>query len=236
MSRFDRAVLTLLRAPSYPLDVHEVEDLTAHCRRIHFSAPELLAGQAIAPTFWLRLWIPVGGQEVQRAYTVTEVRRDAGLFAADFVLHDTPGPASDWARAAAPGAKLRATVYPGALFALPDPPPNGYLLLGDPASLPAINEILKALPETVPARILLHRQHDDDPKLTVHTRPNDSLEWTDLTTTGEALSGDLDGWHAWVATETGVTRRLRATLHQRLPKAAVKARGYWIAGRPMGRS
>ncbi|KAA9154662.1 siderophore-interacting protein [Amycolatopsis acidicola] len=239
MSRFDRAVLALLRAPTYPLTVREVEDLTGHCRRVHFAAPELLAEREITPTFWLRLWIPSNGQEYQRAYTVTRVRPEENLFAVDFVLHDTPGIASAWARGAEPGAELRATVYTGELLALEDPPPKGYLLLGDSASLPAINEILAALPADVPARIFLKQQHEDDARLPVYTRDGDKLGWTTAELT-EAIKdqGDLDGWHAWVATESGVTRRLKALLQKQfgLPRTAIKARGYWIEGKPMGRA
>lgn len=246
-TRLDRAVLALLRAPTYLVTVQAVEDLTGHCRRIHFSAPEFLAAHdRIAPTFWLRLWIPRGGQEYQRGYTVTDVRRDAGLFAVDFVLHDTPGVATDWARGAAPGASLRATVYTGKLFSLPEPPPRGCLLLGDPASLPAINDILRALPGDVPARVILQRQHADDERLPVHVRGGDLLSWAAPAPAGaglvEALAGldgdDLTGWQAWVATESGVSRRLRSLLQQRLglPRAAIKAQGYWIEGRSMGRS
>lgn len=242
MSRFDRAVLTLLRAPTYSITVHEIDDLTAHCRRIHFTAPELLNAHEISPTFWLRLWIPVDGQEYQRAYTVTHPRREAGLFAADFVLHDTPGVATNWARTATPGSTLRATIYTGKLFSLPQPAPRGYLLLGDPASLPAINDILRALPTTVPAHVMLQRQHDDDADLPLSERDGEEVTWatsdSGLLDLVRDLDADLTGWHAWAATEAGVTRRLRALLQTQhgLPRTAVTARGYWIAGKPMGRS
>lgn len=241
MNRMERTVLALLRAPTYALTVQAVEDLTAHCRRIHFHSPELLADHQIAPTFWLRLWIPVGGEEYQRAYTVTQVRRDEGLFASDFVRHDPPGPASQWAYDALPGQTLQATVYTGKLFTLPEPRPNGYLLIGDPASLPAISDILRGLPDGVPAHVLLDGQHDDDDQLPVPAREHDRLQWTTAGKTLEdlvdSLDEDLTSWQAWIATETSTTRQLRTTLqHRGLAKTSLKARGYWIAGKPMGRA
>lgn len=242
MTRVDRTVLALLRAPSYTITVHAVEDLTEHCRRVHFHAPDLLAEQEITPTFWLRLWIPADGEQYQRAYTVTQVRRAEGLFASDFVWHEPAGLATRWAYAAAPEQDLRATVHTGKLFTPPEPPPTGYLLLGDPASLPAISDILRALPESVPAHIVLGRQHDDDDRLTVPTREHDRLQWTKqgqtLLHAVDDLAADLTGWQAWVATEAGTTRQLRNHLHKQhgMPKASIKARGYWAYGKPMGRS
>ncbi|MDA2803606.1 siderophore-interacting protein [Nocardiopsis suaedae] len=240
MSRFERAVLRVLRAPDHWITVRAVTDVTPRYRRIRFHGPGLLAEHPTPPAFWLRLWFPAGEDEYQRGYTVTDVDRDGGAFSVEFVLHDGSALASDWARAAEEGDRLRATVYPGKPFAVPDPAPTGYLLVGDPASLPAINDILRALPEGTPARVLLQRQHAEDMDLPAAIREGDELTWVveedGLPKAVAALKGDLDGWHAWVATDTGTTKRVRTLLRDTcgLPKDAVTARGYWIKGRSMG--
>ncbi|WP_026123526.1 siderophore-interacting protein [Nocardiopsis chromatogenes] len=240
MSRFERAVLRVLRAPDHWITVQGAADVTPRYRRIRFHGPELLAEHATPPAFWLRLWFPSGGEEYQRGYTVTDVDRENGEFSVEFVLHDGGSLASDWARAAEKGDRLRVTVYPGKSFTLPDPAPAGYLLVGDPASLPAINDILRALPPQTPARILLQRQHAEDMDLPTAVREGDELTWVveedGLPKAVEALKGEVDGWSAWVATETGTTKRVRTLLRDAcgLPKGAVTARGYWIKGRSMG--
>lgn len=240
MSVVDKAVLKAFGAKTYPLTVHEVEKVNAHCLRVHIKAPELIAAEDVErPSFWLRLWIPHKSQEIQRAYTVTRLRRAESLFALDFVLHDAPGVASQWARTTAPGETLRTTVYTGKLFEIPTAAP-GLLLIGDPASLPAINEILRALGDDVPARVLLQQQHDDDTDLEVHS---DDVTWlppnaTSHTEAVRALDADLTGWHAWVATESSVTRQVKNILQKErgLDRKAIKAQGYWIEGKPMGRA
>lgn len=244
VSRAEQVVLRMLRARSYPLTVAAVEDVTEHYRRVHFTAPELLAAHETPPAFWLRLWIPDRGRQYQRAYTVTDVRRDQARFAVEFVLHQPDGVGSDWARAASPGATVRATVFGSKRFTVPKPRPAGYLLLGDPSSLAAINDVLRALPAELPARVLLHPQHPDDPSLPVRARPGDKVSWVaphlaglDLAPAIRHLSGEVAGWAAWVATETTATKRLRSLLRQRygLARAAVTAQANWIRGRSMGR-
>ncbi len=67
---------------------------------------------------------------------------EAGTVDIDFAMHD--GIATNWARAARPGDVLEVTVL-GSDFALPEPPPAGYVIVGDTASLPAINSLLDAI-------------------------------------------------------------------------------------------
>ncbi|GAB3576679.1 hypothetical protein GCM10027445_41200 [Amycolatopsis endophytica] len=235
MSRFEKIVLNALRAPTYRLEVSKVDDVGSRYRSIRFSAPELLAAQETPPTFWLRLWIPVDGEEYQRAYTVTEVRRDEGTFACLFKLHDGDGVAVEWARAAEPGQALRATVYGPKRFAVPAPAPAGYLLVGDPCSLPAINDILRTLPDSVPAKVVLVEDHDG---LSV---AGGEVHWCATPAEVTAALGELgrlEGWHAWVATESGLTREVRGVVQEALGvrKQDITAQGYWTRGRAMGRA
>jgi NADPH-dependent ferric siderophore reductase len=232
LSRFEKIVLNALRAPTYRLEVSKVADVGSRYRSVRFSAPELLAAQETSPAFWLRLWIPVDGEEYQRAYTVTDVRRDEGTFACLFKLHDGDGVAVEWARAAQPGETLRATVYGPKRFAVPSPAPDGYLLVGDPCSLPAINDVLRTLPDSVPAKVFLVEEHDG---IAVEA---DDVHWcatpAEMTAAVRALDR-LDGWHAWVATESGLTREVRGLLQDLgVRKQDITAQGYWTKGRAMG--
>ncbi|GAA3849635.1 MULTISPECIES: siderophore-interacting protein [Amycolatopsis] len=235
MSRFEKIVLKTLRAPTYPLRVCAAEDVADHYRRIRFAGPELLAAEETPPAFWIRLWIPAGGEEYQRAYTVTDVRRDDGTFACEFALHEGEGVASEWARRAEPGQTLRATVYGSKRFAVPAPAPEGYLLVGDPCSLPAINDILRALPEPVPAKVFLLEDHDRLPVAGGDVRRCGSPEEV-LAAVREL--GPLPGWHAWVATESALTRQVRGLAQDALGvrRQDVTSQGYWTRGRAMGRA
>src|SRR5699024_3800644 len=57
---------------------------------------------------------------------------------------ETP-PACAWAAVAEPGARIQAMVLGTAKFAVPEDAPAGYLLIGDAASIPAINSIIEVV-------------------------------------------------------------------------------------------
>ena len=89
------AVLRMLRVPEYRLMVTRVTtadpymDITVVC-------PPLLgeAARPLPPTVWVRMWIPEGLREHQRAYTLTGVyRRTASAHILVF-HHEPNGPAS----------------------------------------------------------------------------------------------------------------------------------------------
>ncbi|MCT6647215.1 siderophore-interacting protein, partial [Enterococcus faecalis] len=80
----------------------------------------------------------------QRGYTLVNPDPVAGTTDIDFALHD--GLATRWAQDAKPGDTLEVTLL-GSSFELPVPAPAGYVLVGDTASLPAINSLLAAIGE-----------------------------------------------------------------------------------------
>ena len=125
--------------------------------------------------------------------------RLADTFDIEFALHD--GVASHWARAAQPGDTIEATVL-GSRFAIPEPRPAGYVIVGDSASLPAINSLLNSIGDA-PARVFLEAGHDDDKDLPV-ARGAD-ITWVDRKNAGEALleavqsaAFDADDHFGWV--------------------------------------
>ncbi|MEI5527482.1 siderophore-interacting protein [Streptomyces brasiliscabiei] len=146
---WEGAVLKLLRGKDFVLTVTGAEQVTEHYRRVHLTDGGMLGVTGVHPTMWVRLWFDAAGKPHQRAYTLVDPDQAAGTFSLEFALHD--GHASDWARAARPGDTIEATVH-GTAFTDPDPAPSHILAIGDPASLPAINSLLAALPSS-PATI-----------------------------------------------------------------------------------
>ena len=146
---WEGAVLKLLRGKDFVFTVTGAEQVTEHYRRLHLGDGGMLAVTGVHPTMWVRLWFDAAGKPHQRAYTLVDPDPAAGTFSLEFALHD--GHASDWARAAKPGDTIEATVH-GTAFTDPDPAPSHILAIGDPASLPALNSLLDALP-SAPATI-----------------------------------------------------------------------------------
>ncbi|MDX3636627.1 siderophore-interacting protein [Streptomyces europaeiscabiei] len=146
---WEGAVLKLLRGKDFVFTVTGAEQVTEHYRRLHLGDGGMLAVTGVHPTMWVRLWFDAAGKPHQRAYTLVDPDPAAGTFSLEFALHD--GHASDWARAAQPGDTIEATVH-GTAFTDPDPAPSHILAIGDPASLPALNSLLDALP-SAPATI-----------------------------------------------------------------------------------
>ncbi|WP_338897314.1 siderophore-interacting protein [Streptomyces sp. TG1A-60] len=146
---WEGAVLKLLRAKDFVFTVTGAEQVTENYRRLHLTDGGMLAVTGVHPTMWVRLWFEAAGKPHQRAYTLVDPDPAAGTFSLEFALHE--GHASDWARSAKPGDTIEATVH-GTAFTDPDPAPTRILAVGDPASLPALNSLLSALP-SAPATI-----------------------------------------------------------------------------------
>ncbi|MCB5165827.1 siderophore-interacting protein [Streptomyces bambusae] len=236
---WEGVVLKLLRGKDFTFTVTGAEQVTPQYRRIRFTDGGLLAaaGDSLHPTMWVRLWFADNGKPHQRAYTLVDPDPAAGTFALEFALHD--GVASDWARSAAVGDTIDATVQ-GTGFTAPAPAPERLLVIGDPASLPAINSLLDAYPQT-PATIWFETQHEADADLPVRLDP-DRHEIRRVPRTGAgtglveqihaelpALAADREGAYVWLACDTATTRTLTGYLRKDLglPKQRVNSLGYW---------
>jgi ATP-binding cassette subfamily B protein IrtA len=241
---FQGAVLKALGAVDHVLTVVAVEDVVAGYRRIRFTSPTLLDELELRPAAWIRLWVPdEAGREHQRGYTVLDADPDTGELSIEFVLHEPVGPASAWAGRAEPGQQLRAAVYGATRFAPPDPGPAGYLLVGDPASTPAINSIIAAIPAEAPIELYLEWGHAGDADLPLATHPGLRVHRVARTADGGAVVAALEqrdwsDWYAWIGAERRTVRRLRAALKDvhGFPKAEVKAQAYWVEGSSLGAS
>ncbi|WP_030264700.1 siderophore-interacting protein [Streptomyces sp. NRRL B-24484] len=230
-------VLRLMRGRDFEFTVTGVEEVTDHYRRVAFTDGGMLAETGAHPTMWVRVWFDDAGRPHQRAYTLVDPDPDAGTFSLEFALHD--GCASDWARKAAPGDTVQATVQ-GSAFTAPDPLPRQLFVIGDSASVPAVNSLLGALPE-VPATVWLETQHDSDEHLPLRADPErHSVRRLPRRDAGAhlvaevrealpALLTDPAGAYVWIACDTATTRALTqfARKDLALPKQRVNALGYW---------
>jgi NADPH-dependent ferric siderophore reductase len=184
---------------------------------------------------WIRLWFDDGGKPHQRAYTLVDPDPAAGRFSLEFAVHD--GCAARWATAARAGDTIDATVQ-GTAFALPDPAPEQLYLVGDAASVPAINSLLDAV--AAPATLWLEHAHDDEKGLPLRLREHDDVRWVPREDGGRQLVDTVcaelpkrDRALYWVACEAGSTRAIARHVRRDLgvDKRSVSALGYWSAGR-----
>jgi NADPH-dependent ferric siderophore reductase len=225
---------------------------TPRLKRIRFDWPALAAQDAPepAPAQWVRAYVPeseaaarlqVGSRELPgrapRSYTVTEADRAAGRLTLDFVLHGA-GPAAQWAAAAKPGDTLP-LAGPIGRFRLP-PGRTRWLLAGDATALPAIRELLAALPPAAQALALIEAPAGEEQDLA--SPAHLAVEW--LTPEDGGLSARTmpprtllpPAWDpldpavfAWVAAEAKTTTAIRHHLedHLALPRTSFQTAAYW---------
>ncbi|NUP76415.1 MAG: SIP domain-containing protein, partial [Nonomuraea sp.] len=234
------AVAKAFGAQDHTITVVAVQDLAPHFRRVTFDAPTLFDGEPMEPAAWVRLWAPDPdrpGREHQRGYTLVAPDPELRRISLEFLLHEPAGPASAWARRAEIGDTVEVTRWASTHFAAPDPAPEGYLLIGDAASLPGINAILAAVPGTTPVELLLERFHDEDPEIPITPHPNCVVTWIPAPADLARAIGERDwsNWYAWVTGETATTKHVRARLKELgFPKPDVHGRAYWTRGKAMG--
>jgi ATP-binding cassette subfamily B protein IrtA len=240
---FQGAMLRGFGGRDHLATVEHTEHIAPHCVRITMSSPTVFDDVDAGPTTWLRFWFPDpdgGSTEFQRAYTLVWTDAGAGRFAIDVVLHEPAGPASAWATIARPGMTIPAVSLGSAPFALPDDLPAGYLLIGDAASIPAINSIIAVLPPDIDIEVYLERHCQSDELIPLTEHPRRRLHWvmrTDDTSLAAAIEDrDWSNWFAWAGPEAGALKHVRKRLKDTFgfPKAEVKAQAYWTQGREMG--
>jgi len=225
------AVLKLFGAGDHQLTVTAKTRISPHYLRLSFAAGGLLANRSLHPTMWIRLWFTDGAKLHQRGYTLVDPDRANDTVDIEFALHD--GVASHWAEGAQPGDTIDATVL-GSNFTLPQPRPAGYVIVGDTASLPAINSLLDAIGDA-PARVFLEAAHDDDTALPVRGA---DVTWVRRRDAGQALVSAVreaafhaSGHFGWVACNNRTTRAVATALREdyRIPRKSIKAQAYWVA-------
>ncbi|WBB52814.1 siderophore-interacting protein [Verrucosispora sp. WMMD573] len=232
---WEALVLKAFGGRNFELTVLENEPVGDRYQRLLVDGGDLLRTCGVHPTMWIRLWFDNEGRPHQRAYTLVDPDADSGRFQLVFALHD--GCAARWATTARPGDTIEATVQ-GSSFTLPEPAPGRLYLIGDAASLPAVNSLLDAA-GPVSASIWLEYAHDGERNLPLRTRPHDEVVWVPRRDEGQHLvdtvttaltAAQEDGLY-WVACEAASTRSIVKHLRRGLGvgKEQVAALAYWRA-------
>ena len=160
------AVLKLLGAGDYRLTVTGQRDISPHYLRLSFDAGGMLAALRASDDVDPDVVSPTPTSCINVATRWSTPTRSPTLSTSSSPCMTAC--ASHWARAAQPGDTIEATVL-GSRFAIPEPRPAGYVIVGDSASLPAINSLLNSIGDA-PARVFLEAGHDDDKDLPVALR------------------------------------------------------------------
>ena len=231
-------------ARDHTATVVEKLSIAPHFVRVRMTSPTLFDDVEVEPAAWLRCWFPDpdgSSTEFQRAYTISEADPETGRFAVDMVLHEPSGPASTWARTVEVGASIEVTSLMGsARFDIPDEWPEGYLLIGDSASITAINGIIAVVPDDVPIELYLELHGEDDRLIPLAEHPRLAVTWVeraDASSLAAAIENrDWSNWYAWAAPEAVALKNVRVRLRDTFgfPKKEVHAQAYWTAGKAMG--
>ncbi|MFQ5968503.1 MAG: siderophore-interacting protein [Acidimicrobiia bacterium] len=234
--------------------VRGVEFLTPYMARVTFSGEELTGFTVGQPAASVRLllstpgeaalvmptWdgnvflLPDGERATIRTFTPQLSDSAAKELGLDVVIH-AAGAASDWAQQAGQGDPA-AISGPGRGYPI-DPTATGFVLAGDETAIPAIGQLLEALPRDRPVQAMIEVRHPEA-RMSLSDHPLAIVDWVDLPT--DAAPGDalLEAVAAaviepdnrvWAAGEAAAMQRIRRHLFEErdLPRAAATVRGYW---------
>ncbi|MFC0672654.1 siderophore-interacting protein [Brachybacterium hainanense] len=225
------AIMKAWRAQDLRLRISDRQEVSEHFLRLQVTLGDLLQREAVYPTYWLRLWFAgPDGRGHQRGYTLVDPAPASGTAWIEFYLH--AGIASDWARGARIGDEIDASILNSRSPVASDPP--HLLMVGDGASVPAIADTLRRVPE-IPATVLLERGYaDDEQVLPLPRRADAPVTWFDRDGSIEeaalaAAASAPEGTSFFVSLESAPTRRIGSALRRRLgvPKEQVHALAYW---------
>jgi NADPH-dependent ferric siderophore reductase len=259
MSDAPPSIRTRREPPAFRrLVVARVAAVTPRLMRVTVAGPELKGLTIEHPAASVRLLLPSPGshQLVMPTWngneflmpdgnrpairTLTPLRLDAAAQRLDLeiVVHEG-GTASTWALAATEGDEV-ALSGPGRGYTVANDA-AGFLLAGDESAIPAIGQVLEALPPDKPVRVLVEVA-DPAARLDLPTQPKAAVEWLDLPAgapPGDAMvaavtAADItEGTRIWAAGEAAAVQRIRRhVLDERaVPRSDTWIRGYWKYGR-----
>jgi NADPH-dependent ferric siderophore reductase len=177
-----------------------------------------------------------GSRPALRTLTPVDTDPARGRLAVEVVRHGA-GRATEWAARARPGD---ATAISGPARGYV--PPAGaarFLLGGDETAIPALRQLVAAVPDGVPVEVLVEIA-DPAARLPLTDREDVTVHWvTGTDVPGAALADAFasrtvgDDTHVWAGGEAAAVQRIRRHVHDTLgiDRARATARGYWKHGR-----
>lgn len=257
------AVARLRREPPTfrELAVRRTETLTPRMMRVTIGGDELNGFEMPDPAGSVRLLLPEpgaatitmpvwngneflhddGSRPALRTVTPRHHRSGDNELDVDVVLHG-PTPLATWAQSADAGTPV-AMSGPGRGYEI-DATASGFLLVGDESALPAIAQLLEAIPRTTPVTVLAEVSEPSG-RMTL-PRADAAVTWFDQPTNeapgstlvdavrGAEISGDTA---IWVAGEAAAVQSVRRHLfnERSIPRSRAVVRGYWKHGRERAR-
>ena len=240
------------------LTVAETARRTPHLVRVTLRGADLESFEPPDPAGSVRLLIPdeLGAELVIPVWngnaffhrdgrrpvirTLTPLRHDAaaGELDVDVVLHGA-APLSEWAVAVQPGDPA-AVSGPGRGYTI-DRETATYLLAGDESAIPAIGQLVEALPTTARTTVIVEVAHPDA-RVAFADHSNVDVQWVDLPAGSEpgaalvsaVLASDLTAdTRVWAAGEAAAMQRIRRHLFTvvGMTRSQATVRGYWKHGR-----
>lgn len=185
------------------------------------------------PTWTGNEFLDADGQRpLIRTLTPRQVEPDGGTLTVDVVVHES-GPMSDWVRGAGPGHSV-AVSGPGR-GSQPAEGGDRYWIGGDESAIPAIEQVLAALPADADAIVEIEAAHPD---ARVALGGGRTVRWHDLDAgarPGDALVAAAMAWapggndRVWVAGEAAAVQRIRKHLFETIAfdRRSATIRGYW---------
>ena len=236
--------------------VSRCEPLTPRMTRVVLTGPELDGLVIDRPAASVRLLLPRadgrlelpswtgnqfeladGSRAPIRTFTPRNHDSVADELTIDVVAHGD-GAASGWAASATPGDEV-AVSGPGRGYDI-DVNANSYLLVGDETAIPAIAQLLEAMPNDL-STIVLIEVTDPEARLELPAGPETTITWLDLpdgSAPGAAMVDAVEQLEAmpeavWVAGEAAAMQRIRTHLFEQrgLIRSQATVRGYWKLGR-----
>lgn len=180
--------------------------------------------------------LPNGERAPIRTFTPRAFDPDGPELTIDVVLHDV-GAATEWARSAEPGDQV-AISGPGRSDDLDDA--ATYLLVGDESAMPAIAQLLEAIPDDRSVDAHIELTHPDA-GIELPRHPGATVAWHVAASgapPGAAMIAAVESIDdlpesVWVAGEAAAVQRLRTHLfdERRRSRSHTTVRGYWKRGR-----
>ena len=166
------------RPPPRTLEVRRKEFITPHMLRVTLGGPGLdgFPDDSDGGYIKLRVAEPDGeaGKPLVRTYTVRHYDAEARELDVDFVIHESDGPAADWAVTCKPGDEIKVG-GPGPKKLL-DFSADWFLLVGDMSALPAISANIERMEPDAKGYVLLEIIDEGD-KQELDFPQNLEVEW-----------------------------------------------------------